>query len=173
MPHAFNENFYIVTATVNPLFFLALTLQGSFYESLIKRINAGVKLPASESERHGWKAEIAQTAFTAIWIFANVIPLAGFFAEFGSIAALYHQADFPVGREIVYWSTMGMIFLTAAIPGSMLLRTNLGRVLIAGMVDPFLPKRQIIRLTGAQQNQTETVDRNGDSVAEEPTDTGA
>jgi hypothetical protein len=36
MSNNFSPDFYVVVATINPIFFLALTLQGTFYNSLIK-----------------------------------------------------------------------------------------------------------------------------------------
>lgn len=125
MKDTFNANFYIVTATINPIFFLALTLQGTFYGGIIGRINDTVRgtIKAREAGR-GVSGKEAGGAYIALGLtqVAMATLVAGVGGEITALAVLYHQQAGSSTQAFVFWSTVGMISLTAVTPGWAVLR---------------------------------------------------
>ena len=117
MSDPFDENFYIVTATIIPIFFLALTLQGSFYGRLMDKINEGINaLAESVGTELSTKSQLKGLLAILISGLAMLIVFGGFAGEIFSLLALYRQSDNIHIKLTVLWSTMGLILLTLAIP---------------------------------------------------------
>jgi hypothetical protein len=119
------QNFYIVIATINPIFFLALTIQGSFYGSLIERINSVVidATRATEEKRIiTWKESARGWLVVGILPLATAILVAGIGGEITALATLYFQLADNFIQSFVFSSTVGVILLTAVTPGWSLAR---------------------------------------------------
>ena len=122
MNNTFNQNFYIVTATIIPIFFLALTLQGSFYGNLQSKADEGVKALAKALEETMANREpslkMMAPGYIALGVafFAFLIVFAAFVGELFSLRALYYQNETDQAEAFVFWSTVGLILLTSAIP---------------------------------------------------------
>ena len=111
MKDSFNSDFYITAATVIPLFYITLFLQGNLVQGLAKRVGDTWAVPAS-TIRSFLKSYI-------LWPIANLIfvsAVAGIAAEALSLLALYHQSDNTVIRAIVLWSMLGLLALVGANP---------------------------------------------------------
>ena len=125
MNSKFNIDFYIAVATVNPIFFLALTLQGTFYNGLMENIHSVARdiVKAQEGKRNlprelKWRSNLARViAFLAVGILC-----AGLGGEVTAIVALYHQRASDLMQSFVFWSAIGVILLTAITPGWALVR---------------------------------------------------
>jgi len=156
MTSTFNENFYIVTATVNPIFFLALTLQGTFYNSIISKIHDGVNALAATtaagakiSDKDMAKGLFGFSAFC----FALAILLAAFSAELFALLALYDRSDDSYGREFVFWSTIGMLSLTATIPAVAAMRGYYE--LVSAIINGMTKTRKNLQAIGSSQESKE------------------
>ena len=130
MRDVFNANFYIVSATVIPLFYITLTLQGPMFEDLqhvarragtsmdkaIKRFDTDIEYPSKWRRfaygLHTWIMIVSwATIATVTFIFAGLIILAGIAGEIISLLALYHESDTPITRSFVLWSMIGLLGL--------------------------------------------------------------
>jgi hypothetical protein len=110
MAHTFNANFYITTATVIPIFFLALTLQGSFYKNLMDKIESMAK-EIDETAGNPLKIKKGKWRVLGASLAGLVILLAGMGEAF-AIAALKDQSDTSFTQNWVFWSAAGLIFIT-------------------------------------------------------------
>lgn len=119
---AFNANFYIVTATINPIFFLALTIQGSFYGGLIEKINAAGEAMKRKGHSTSWRDVWSQYVALGAWTLALAILASGIGSEITAIFALCYQHADNNEQSFVLWSTVGIIILTAATPGWSMVR---------------------------------------------------
>lgn len=117
MNDTFNANFYIVTATINPIFFLALTIQGSFYGGLIERINSEVKVMEKKESATSWKDIGSAYLALGLVMLAAAILISGVGSEVIAIIALCYQHSTNHWQLFVLWSTVGIIILTAVVPG--------------------------------------------------------
>ena len=125
MNASFNVNYYIVIATINPIFFLPLTLQGTFYGSLIQRINRtteGISHLLKEGEEVSWKTPIDSWVVLVLWQLAIAILAAGIGSEVASLLALYRQQASSGVQQFTLWATVGIIVVTAITPGWTVLR---------------------------------------------------
>jgi hypothetical protein len=121
----FNANFYIVAATINPIFFLALTLQGSFYGGLIEKINDDTDktVKATQDKRiMTFKDSLRVLIMDAALLVAIAIIVAGVGGEIVALVALYHQTASTVEQAFIFWSTVGVISITAVTPALALYR---------------------------------------------------
>jgi C4-dicarboxylate transporter len=123
MSNQFNANFLIAIATINPVFFLALTLQGPFYSSLVERVkNAAKAVVKSDQENPvSWKSAGIAYAALPVVIIAAAIFMAGLLGEFLALIELYRQYSPIAGQRIMLWTTVGMLLLVACIPGAAML----------------------------------------------------
>lgn len=124
MPHdAFNANFYITAATIIPVLYLALTLQGTTVRRLMERgIDQSYKVlmlePKKEQNRNWaqrqaemWGRAILGTAF----IYTDMtIFFAGFIGELIAIIALFHESASPLSGDFVLGATIGLLAVIAA-----------------------------------------------------------
>jgi hypothetical protein len=165
MNDTFNVNFYIVTATINPIFFLALTLQGSFYNSLQGKVDENVKAlhKALERTRKHEPMPIAMTvpAYFAMGLilFAFLIVIAALIGELLSLLVLYREYAASQTGTYVLWSTAGLILLTLAIPAGAMGKAffRIGIISITGMVIPFRDAIQTSRANRSKQSKHELV----------------
>jgi hypothetical protein len=92
MSSSFNANFYVAAATVIPILYLAITLQGSTFEDLMRRLRKA--LPENQptgSRRTPLKSIVSLALTVLITVIAVVLIFGGISAEFVSFVALYQQ----------------------------------------------------------------------------------
>jgi hypothetical protein len=101
MHDSFNADFYVTAATVIPILFLALTLQGPTYDGLISRIIKIISRLSDQAiakyrEGASWWSPIVSSPLAYILIFfmliAMLIPIAGILGEWYAIWAIYNRA---------------------------------------------------------------------------------
>ena len=112
-----SDNFYFASATIIPIFFLAITLQGPLYNNLIDKVKAGARALADSVDSDPSRKESrAVNVAIVTGAVAAAILLTGAFGEFLAIKALYQPTNDKFTRSFVYWSVAGLIFLTVAGP---------------------------------------------------------
>jgi hypothetical protein len=115
MDKPFNADFYVTAATVIPVLFLALTLEGSFYKGLLDRIIAPGKPDSPEDSYQGptdTMILVGAIAVFAAWCLLGM----GFLGEFFAITALKdHYADAQT-QALVYWFFIILSAFTVAGP---------------------------------------------------------
>src|SRR5262249_8422479 len=107
----FNADFYVTTATVIPVLYLALTLQGSTFENMMTRWRALVK-------DSPWKLVPQLRVITAafIAIAGGIIVIFSVYAEFQALRALDLQQSTHVIQSNVFNSTISLLAVTVAGP---------------------------------------------------------
>lgn len=114
----FNADFYITAATVIPLLYITLTLQGSTYEDYITQMKATHErlyrtLPIETSAR---RAISGLVKFVSLYFATAAIWFAGLFGELAAILSLVSRSADP-GRELfTLTSIVALLFLVAARP---------------------------------------------------------
>jgi hypothetical protein len=108
---AFNKDFYVTAATVIPLFYLALTLQGQTFERIIVR-----SIKEINRRTTSWR----QAVFNLISVFVLglagiVIVSSGIAGESGAILALYNQSSSRTTDQLVLLSLF--VLLIAVVTG--------------------------------------------------------
>ena len=103
---AFNADFFITAATVIPILYLALTLQGQTFESLINRLT-------TLWHRNGWQWSVLY-GLTSTATFA--IIAAGSLGEWLAIYAIYQQQADTFTTQIVRNLLLVLIVAVAAGP---------------------------------------------------------
>ena len=135
MHNAFNANFYIASATVIPLFYITLTLQGPLVEDLQRWLrkggtsvdkwldstpNRGDSLPVRKYFANGLRAWIYILAWTAfdvvLFLSGMLIVLAGILGEGIALWSLFYESDTILTRQIVFWSMICLLGLMARRP---------------------------------------------------------
>jgi hypothetical protein len=148
--HEFNANFFIAAATVNPIFFLALTLQSAFYGGLAGKINSAAKTMGKLQEENpaSLKSVVAEYIGLGIFSFAIIVLLVGFGGEAVALIALYKQSDDNGSQTFVLWSTIGMVLLAACIPGWTIVQAlhNLTAVYLKGVRADAVRMRRAIQI---------------------------
>lgn len=169
MNRAFNENFYIVTATINPIFFLALTLQGSFYGRLMERVNNAVKalVKAGKEKNTTWKTVVLAYIGIGVAGFAMAILIAGFGGEFLALHALYNQSGSNHIQALVFWSTAGMIFITAAIPGWTVMHAY-SLMTVVSQKNLLVSLKDLVRMKVNQAKDSDNAEANEDGNPHAP-----
>ncbi len=109
----FNANFFIVVATVIPVLYLALTLQGPTYERLMTRWRSAVR----EGHRdRSFKSE-ARTVTAAIFAIGGAaVVLYSVYAEFLSLRALYSETANTATQRTVLQASVALLIMTAGGP---------------------------------------------------------
>jgi hypothetical protein len=108
----FNADFYITAATVIPILYLALTLQGQTFEQMIKRMVKG--LP----RRKGltlWQFVLSRLFRSAFVTASSAIIFFAILGEWDAILALYNRSASPTTGSIVLGSLL--ILMIAVIAG--------------------------------------------------------
>lgn len=119
----FNANFFIVAATVIPVLFLALAVQGRTYESLVKAFSDAHQRWITPGPRIRVLAAgaISVIAVLAAW----VILLYSAVAEVIAIYVLYKQQARSTTAHTAFAAVTFMVIMTAAGPALALIRVVL------------------------------------------------
>lgn len=116
---AFNGLFYATVATVIPLLFLALAVQGNAYETLLRAWRFSFRLllgGLTGGPSDLWLA-VAVFAFDGLLILLGfAIVAAGGYGELLAVYALYQAHDQATTRYIVLIATMFLIIFVVAGP---------------------------------------------------------
>jgi hypothetical protein len=127
MSSSFNANFYVAAATVIPVLYLAITLQGSTFEALMQRLKKA--LPESQpvgSSKPSLKT-VARPVLTVLtMVIATVLIFGGIAAEFISFFALYQQKSSPRMDRDVLALIGGLLVVVIAGPVIRFLLTYFG-----------------------------------------------
>jgi uncharacterized membrane protein len=133
---AFNVDFYVTTATVIPVLFLALALQSSTYENLLKAFSAMAH--ASDALEPRWPGaspryqEVAAgIAAATLAIIAILLLFVAVVSEVLAVYALYQRQAQSTTGGVVLFGAILMVIATAAGPALTLLRVlaiNMGSV---------------------------------------------
>jgi hypothetical protein len=134
-PHvndSFNANYYIVSATVIPLFYVALILQGSLAEDLErmnKKIGQYVDKRIKNSERYSSKLTnkaygLRNVSMALVWSFIGFIAfglsalaiLAGLAAEGLSLWSLLYESDSSWIRNLIFLSMVVLLIAMGVRP---------------------------------------------------------
>jgi hypothetical protein len=128
MAKNFPSDFYVTCATVIPVLFLAVAVQGRAYEAMLRVV-------AENSRRSpgSWGGLLRDTATSMFFIwFAWLIVLAGAFGEFYALLALYRESEFHLfrleSRATVFAATLILVVAVAAGPLLAYLNSARGRV---------------------------------------------
>lgn len=136
MKDSFNTNFYLTAATVIPLFYITLFLQGNIIQTITKMMldayRSAYRSRFEESRYRGRRMsrqmdKALKNAQLRPWILLPVIfgftlnvlllaIFAGIISEALSLWALFYQSDSFVTREIVLWSMIGLLALLLVKP---------------------------------------------------------
>jgi hypothetical protein len=126
---AFNSTFYATVATVIPVLFLALAIQGRMYEQLLRtalwftrtkraalplRSLRDIHLSLVAAVRLIWLAIV--TVNSLLWLIALLIPAAGFVGEAAAVIALYQGHDDSSTRLGVLVATLFLLLAVATGP---------------------------------------------------------
>lgn len=128
----FNGLFYATVATIIPVLFLAIAVQGSVYQGLLtasaRAVDRGELLFRQQIQDYGWGRVSARTVIRmfAPWAVAAFILVFGVLGEIEALFALYWQR--PVGPVGVLVSALFLIAAVAAAPA-----LAFGRLMLAMM----------------------------------------
>jgi hypothetical protein len=126
---AFNGLFYTTAATIIPVLFLALAVQGNAYANLLKAFS-----DVSAHPGHTWPWYRKSAAIIASGVLlptAYLIVVFGAYSEVVAVYALYQQQADPVAESGVLIGTVFMVIATVAGPAFAFLRallTSLGLI---------------------------------------------
>lgn len=115
----FNSDFYVAAATVIPVLYLALGVQGSLLTGVITRLNKSLRVmsrqrPDTPLRQLGLVGRVAVSY--ALMVVAILIVAAGVVGEGAALLALYHQKGGPASGRLVLGSLIALLVLTAASP---------------------------------------------------------
>lgn len=116
MKDTFNSNFYITAAAIGPVLYLALTLQGSTFEGIMKQwenLGRNFPLPVNPAPR---AMLFRLIGVVTIAVFATVIILFGAIAELLALLALYQQKASPGVGQFILFSMVGLLVIATAVP---------------------------------------------------------
>ena len=109
----FNVNFFIVVATVIPVLYLALTLQGPTYERMMARWRSAVR----EGHRdRSFRSEARTVTAAFLAIVGTAIILYSVLAEYLSLRALYSQTASVATQGTVLQAAVALLVMTVAGP---------------------------------------------------------
>jgi hypothetical protein len=113
MNNSFNSNYYITAAAITPVLYLALTLQGSTLEELLKLWKANL-IP--DNVKWNIKAEIRMSGSVLIAMIAAGGMFLGILAEFLAVLALYRQKASSSTANFILGAITYLLILVAAGP---------------------------------------------------------
>ncbi len=120
MRTAFNSDFYVTAATVIPVLYLALGVQGSLLAGVIAGLNKYLRAMSQlrpNSIRRQVGLVIRLVGAYVLMIAAGLIVGAGVAGEIAALLTLYHQSGTPVTGRLVLYSLIALLAFTAASPG--------------------------------------------------------
>jgi MFS family permease len=107
------SNFFIVAATVMPVLYLALTLQGPMYQKAMDRWRSAVR---EGNQNRGFKS-VARTLTAAIFAMGLAgIILFSILAEFLALYSLYSGRASPQTQQTVFQASALLLIATAVGP---------------------------------------------------------
>jgi hypothetical protein len=123
---SFNANFYIIVATVIPVFYVALIVQiplvATLTEWLLKNFS-DLQRRAREFPVEGRWRNVPGRNLMLLWILFNVstaiailVLIIGIIGETNSIIALYHQADDTAIRKSCLRAIFALLYATLIVP---------------------------------------------------------
>jgi hypothetical protein len=119
MKTTFNSNFYLTTAAVIPVLYIALIVQANTMRDMLVRLNNAMHAKIT-SEPSGPIALVliilGLTAAFAIWLTSVGIVIFGIVGEIASILSLYNQSDSGTIRLLVLVSTILLLVITTIGP---------------------------------------------------------
>jgi hypothetical protein len=126
MKSDFNENFYIVAATIIPVFYLALVVQFQWLRRASWRLSREAERfqPARDDDENGLglRGALRYLAISVVFIAGLLILTLGIRGEVNSVLALYRQADSSDDRQVTLAAIFVLIGAAGALPAwSMLL----------------------------------------------------
>ncbi len=130
MKDSFNVDFYVASATVIPVLYLALTLQGSTLEDLFKQVRENL---APFNVEWTLKINLRQLAFIAIGLFGASFIIMGLVGDFLAFLALYQRKASSAVEQYVLASIAILLFFVTIGPISRLCIT-----MYHAMFDPNL-----------------------------------
>ena len=112
MEDSFKPDFYVAAATVIPVLYLALTLQGSAFEKWMKRWEGG----ASQyfQSKLTVKSFVRVAGFMVIGVFAAAFVFAGIAGELFSFWALYQEGS-SLGMKAFIFLSIVLLLVTVII----------------------------------------------------------
>jgi hypothetical protein len=114
MAKNFNADFYVTSATVIPVLFLAVAVQGRVSEGVERSWMAMQRDPYASQP---WMRWIKKWALVYLWFAVPVILVfSGFIGEFGALSALYRGSEDPGQRADVFIATLILVFIVALGP---------------------------------------------------------
>ena len=119
MHHTFSSNFYATTATVIPVLYLALTVQGPLLPGLLSRLHRSLELiskPGKDKQARERRVIALLGGAYVLMTAAALIVAAGVAGEVIALIALERAHDSPLTRAIVLSSVVGLLLVTAAGP---------------------------------------------------------
>ncbi len=121
----FNADFYVVAATVIPLLYITLTLQGTTYESFLKRMKA---YDDRGSPWVSWPSFISRWSRWSLFYWLSFLMwYAGIGGEFMAIFALYTRSSGAIFQVITLFSTWLLILTIGIGPFQRFIAANRNR----------------------------------------------
>ena len=114
MKDSFNSDFYVTAATIIPVLYLALTLQGSTLEQLFKIWKENL-VPFSV-DRMSLKERLREIVFTSVAICGAGGMFIGIVGEFIAVQAIYNKTAGPAAGKYVFFSISFLLALVLAGP---------------------------------------------------------
>jgi hypothetical protein len=113
LPPSFNANFYIAAATVIPVLFLAIAVQGRSYENLMKAFSDAFRRWMVPGK---WVRSLPAAVIALAASVAASAMLYSAVAEILAIYALYQQQARSATAQTVLLAVTFMVIMTAAAP---------------------------------------------------------
>jgi hypothetical protein len=107
----FNSTFYATTATVIPVLYLALTLQGSTHRDLMNRWRK-----VNQESPWQFRPQVRAVALALVAIAAGWIIVFGIVGEYSALQALVTEKTGPVTQSNVYEPCILLLIMVAAGP---------------------------------------------------------
>ncbi len=115
--------FYATAATVIPVLFLAIAVQGDTYNGLLRAADTATRRVArTRGAPLRQRAIVSLTALVPLLI-GELIVGTGALGEIWAISTLYHQKDSPLERGIVFGATSFLILALFAGPAQQFLKS--------------------------------------------------
>ena len=119
------SDFYVTCASVIPVLFLAVAVQGRTYESVVQalvKVQAEIKKKAKASGGSIWALTVPSYKANAVLVTALAILVAGGVGEFLALEVLYTGSERPGQRVWVLVLTLLLLAVVVVGPAVSLLR---------------------------------------------------
>ncbi len=120
MKDSFNADYYVAASAVIPILYLALTLQSSTFEGIVKRMGKSGAIPLSTLKSASYGLGLALMA-----IAGSAVILNGILALFGVFLVLYDRQSNHVIDLYELFSIMALLIFVVADPASRFARAYL------------------------------------------------